>query len=389
MNDSTSAALQDLTDLTAHGPRFHGERGIHDASDWLEARLTAAGLPVQRQTVTLPAWTPGAANSLRVTAPIERDLPVWPMLWSGASDGTVAGRLRPLGPQGIWGDSITWQRFVVEDDDGVVLAYVHARDVGPAAPQPLPHGSDLSVPHLVVGRLDGLQLREWATNGKEVTVQLQGDSGPVDQVAVADNLVVDIPGTGEGAVLICAHYDTFYNTVGAYDNGSGTIALLRLAEQWAATPPARSVRMVWFTAEEWHLGGSRHYVDSATDADLDEIDFVINVDGLGRGAFLETFAAPEEFGHVLHSTVEAHAAKTGKVLETVNRFPPTTGTDDASFYRAGVPSMFMTFNDLHRLHQPDDLPNEGIATNIVWTQGLVERLITLDPPRRPGRPGIL
>lgn len=389
MNDDTARALRDLTDLTASGPRFHGGQGIRDAADWLESRLTRVGLQVRRQEVSLPAWHPGAADRLIVTAPIERALPVWPMLWSGASDGEVTGTLRPLGPQGIWGDSITWHRFVVEDEAGVVLAYVHARDVGPAAPQPLPHGSDTSVPHLVVGRLDGLQLREWLDEGKEVTVALRGDSAAGDEPAVADNLVVDIPGTGDGTVLVCAHYDTFYNTVGAYDNGSGTVALLELAERWAATPPEKSLRLVWFTAEEWHLGGSRHYVDAATDEDLAAIDHVVNVDGLGRGSFLETFASPEEFGVAVHRTVSAYAAETGRVLETTNRFPPTTGTDDASFHRAGVPSVFLTVNDLHRLHQPDDLPNEGIAENIAWALGLVERFVGMSAPRRPGTPGIL
>jgi hypothetical protein len=397
MSQDATRALRDLTDLTAFGPRFHGEQGIHDAADWLVGRLETAGLDVRRQPVSLPAWRPGAENTLLVTTPIERSMPVWPMLWSGGSDGTVTGRLRPLGPQGIWGDSITWQRFVVEDDAGAVVAFVHARDVGPAAPQPLPHGSDLSVPHLVVGRLDGLQLREWSTTERDVTVVLHCDASAGVDAAVADNLVVDMPGTGTGTgtgtgagtVLLCAHYDTFYNTVGAYDNGSGTVALLELAERWAAAPPERSVRLVWFTAEEWHLGGSRHHVDTATAEDLAAIDHVVNVDGLGRGSMLETFASPEEFGVEVDRAVTAYARDTGRVLETVNRFPPTTGTDDASFHRAGVPTVFMTFNDLHRLHQPDDLPNEGIAENIVWAQGLVERFVGLTPPRRPGAPGIL
>ena len=394
-------AFDDLVGLTASGPRFHGGAGIQDASMWLESRLTAAGLPVTRQAVTLPGWNPGHENRLVVTAPIEREMPVWPMLWSGSSGGVVSGILRPLGPQGIWGDSITWQRFTVTDADRAVIAYVHARDVGPAAPQPLPHGSDLSVPHLVVGRLDGLQLTEWSAAGKEVHVELEGSSAPVSEVAVSDNLVVDIPGSGSGsgsgsgasgsedALLLCAHYDTFFNTVGAYDNGSGTVALLRLAEEWAVTPPSRPVRLVWFTAEEWHLGGSRHYVDTASDAELAAISYVINLDGLGRGNFLESFGSPEAFGTLTHGAITSYAAATGRTLETVNRFPPTTGTDDASFYRAGVPSLFVTFNDLHRLHQPDDEPNLGIAANIVWTMGLVRELVLLPVPVRVGRPGIL
>ena len=389
MTDDQAAALADLEKLVSHGPRFHGSAEIAAASRWLESRLTAAGLTVNRQPVRLPGWLPGATNTVRVLTPHERELPTWPMLWSGASQGPTRGRLLPLGPQGIWGDSITWQRFTVVAATGEVIAYLHGRDVGPAAPQPLPSGSDHSVPHLAVGHLDGLQLAEWLDEGKSVEVEIEGASAPAPE-AVSDNLIADIAGTGAGLVLACAHYDTFYNTVGAYDNGSGTIALLHLAEKWATQPPPRSVRLIFFTAEEWHLGGSRHYVGTAAQADLDAIDYVVNIDGLGRGSFAETFAAPEELGTRFHEVLLRYAEQSGRALRTQARFPPPTGTDDASFYRAGVPSLYLTFNDLHRLHQPDDLPDERIARNIAWTTGLVQHVVTTLPrPRRSAAPGIL
>jgi hypothetical protein len=383
-------AYEDLVGLVEHGSRFHGTPEIAAAGDWIEARLTGAGLAVERQRVELPGWSPGTVNRLEVLTPVPRSLPAWPMLWSGASGGVRTGRVTPTGPQGLWGDSMTWRKFIVLDDAGTTVAYLHARDDGPAAPQPLPSGSDLSTAHLAIGRIDGLQLSEWIADGKGVEVELDLDSGPVDSPAVSDNLVVDIGGTGPGLVLLCAHYDSFFNTVGAYDNGSGTIALLRLAERWADAPPPVSVRLVFFTAEEWHLGGSRSYVDAATEEHLASIDYVFNLDGLGRGDFLEAFAAPETFETAFRSAVRQHADLARPGLTLVSRFPPPTGTDDAAFYRAGVPSAFLTFNDLHRLHQPDDLPNPEIGANIAWTVGLVQSLVgSLAAPRRVERPGIL
>ncbi|NII51424.1 M20/M25/M40 family metallo-hydrolase [Frigoribacterium endophyticum] len=382
--DLVATALADLEALVAHGPRFHGTAGIAAAADWLEGRLAAVGLPVAREAVSLPGWQPGTVHRVGVLAPVPRLLPAWPMLWSGATAGAVTGTVEAVGPQGLWGDSMVWQKFVVRDDAGLVLGYLHARDGGPAAPQPLPAGSDREVAHVAIGRLDGLQLTEWLGDGRRVEVELEVDSGPVD-AAVSDNLVVDLPGTGEGRVLVCAHYDSFFNTVGAYDNGSGTVALLHLAERWAAAPPERSVRLVFFTAEEWHLGGSRHHVAQASADELDALDFVVNVDGLGRGSFLEAFASPEAFSTAFRQAVLDHAAETRPGLELVTRFPATSGTDDASFLHAGVPSAFVTFNDLHRLHQPDDEPNEGIAANVVWTVPLVERVVATlrRPPRSP------
>jgi hypothetical protein len=399
-------AYDDLVGLVEHGPRFHGTPGIAAAADWLEGRLTGVGLGVTRQSVSLPGWQPGSVHRVVVVAPIERELPAWPMLWSGSTDGSVTGTVESVGPQGLWGDSMVWHRFVVRGDDGRPLAYLHARDGGPAAPQPLPAGSDLEVAHLAIGRLDGLQLTEWIADERTVVVELEVDAGPVEH-AVGDNLIVDIAGgvdgagdggadglggadASRGAVLLCAHYDTFFNTVGAYDNGSGTIALLELAERWAAQPPPVPVRLVFFTAEEWHLGGSRFYVETATAAELDALDYVLNIDGLGRGSFLEAFAGPEAFSTAFRDALVAYGAETRPDLELVTRFPPTAGTDDASFHRAGVPSAFMTFNDLHRLHQPDDRPNLGIAANIAWTVPLAAHLVaTLPRPDRAAPPRFL
>jgi len=191
-------------------------------------------------------------------------------------------------------------------------------------------------------------------------------------------------------ILVCAHYDTFWNTPGAYDNGSGTIALLHLAQRWAKNPPENPTRLVFFTGEEWHLSGSRAYVAEATPPELDAVGYVINIDGLGRGKFLESFGAPERFEVAFSSTIRRYIESTRGGLEVISRFPPPMGTDDAAFYAAGVPSGFMTFNDFNRLHQPEDVPNREIAANIVWTVGLVDFLVqTLEIPQRADAPGIL
>ncbi|NMR19210.1 M28 family metallopeptidase [Cellulomonas fimi] len=386
--DLRSKALSELRSLVELGPRFHGTSGISAATDFLRGRLTALGLDVEGHQVRTDGWDPGATALVEVTDPIVRQLTCWPMLWSGASTGQIRATLRPHGVQGLWADSMKWHKFAAVVD-GTVVAYLHARDGGPAAPQPLPIGSDESVPHLAIGRIDGLQISEWLADGHEVSVRLSAECAHGGQ-AVSENLTVTIPGrTDTGGVLVCGHYDTFWNTPGAYDNGSGTIALLLLAEQWMQQPPARPVTITFFTAEEWHLAGSRSMVAAASDEDLDRLDYVINLDGLGRGDFLEVFIGPEAFEETVVDRVRAFAGSTRERLEIISRFPPTYGTDHAAFYAAGVPSMHFTFNDLHRLHQPDDLPNDGIAANIAWTVPLVQELVeTLERPSRTPARGI-
>jgi hypothetical protein len=71
---------------------------------------------------------------------------------------------------------------------------------------------------------------------------------------------------------------------GADDDGSGSMALLEIAENLAAArvKPKRSVLFVWHTGEEKGLLGSRWYADHPTVA-RDSIVAQINIDMIGRG----------------------------------------------------------------------------------------------------------
>ncbi|MFT8704505.1 M28 family metallopeptidase [Bifidobacterium aquikefiricola] len=385
MLDSTKAfteelAYRELTHLVSFGCRFHGTSGNHDAADWLCSELlTRTGLTPKRQSVDLAAWNPGLQHGLDITNPVEEHIEAWPLLWSSASEGLIHAHITYLGPCGLWGDSMVWQRFVALDRDNNPLAYLLSRDVGPAAPQPLPAGFDRSVPHFSISHEDGERFLDWIRQGivPEVSLTCDADRGGR---AVSDNIILDIPGSDtsdDSCVILCAHYDTYYNTCGAYDNGSGTIALLNLAQVLAAAPRSYRVRIIFFTAEEWHLAGSRYYVDTADD--LDRIHFVYNIDGLGRADFVELFSAPESLAYRFHSLVEAYNEEAQRDMTVVSRFPPTKGTDDASFHMAGVPTVYMTINDKQRLHQPNDLPEMLSARNIVWAVSMVAAILDRIP----------
>ncbi|MGI8485771.1 MAG: M28 family metallopeptidase, partial [Thermomicrobiales bacterium] len=185
------------------------------------------------------------------------------------------------------------------------------------------------------------------------------------------------------AVIVCGHYDTFWNTVGAYDNGSGVVALLELARRWSTRPPRRPVRLVFFAAEEWHLAGSRAFAAGMSQEDRDGTAFVINLDGLGRGNLLECSVGPETFEQSVTAEIELFATSNRPKLQLSSRFPPLAGTDHAPFYAAGIPSMHLTFNDWNLLHRPEDTPKRAGAGNIAWMVPLVDRLVErLNPAER-------
>src|SRR5207302_6181180 len=80
-----------------------------------------------------------------------------------------------------------------------------------------------------------------------------------------------------------ARRDSIYN--GADDDGSGTTAVLEIAEAFAGArvKPKRSLIFVWHTGEELGLFGSQYFTDHPT-VTRDSIVAQLNMDMFGRGS---------------------------------------------------------------------------------------------------------
>lgn len=79
-----------------------------------------------------------------------------------------------------------------------------------------------------------------------------------------------------------ARLDSIFN--GADDDGSGSMAVLEIAERWAAAPvkPKRSLLFVWHVGEEAGLYGSEWFTDHPT-VPRESIVAQLNIDMIGRG----------------------------------------------------------------------------------------------------------
>jgi hypothetical protein len=79
-----------------------------------------------------------------------------------------------------------------------------------------------------------------------------------------------------------ARLDSIFN--GADDDASGSMAVLEIAERWAAAPvkPKRSLLFVWHVGEEAGLYGSQWFTDHPT-VPREAIVAQLNIDMIGRG----------------------------------------------------------------------------------------------------------
>ena len=73
------------------------------------------------------------------------------------------------------------------------------------------------------------------------------------------NVVLDLPGESDEVIIFTAHYDSTSLSEGAYDNMSGSVGLLALAEYFTTHEHKRTLRFVWCGSEERGLLGSKAY----------------------------------------------------------------------------------------------------------------------------------
>lgn len=198
----------------------------------------------------------------------------------------------------------------------------------------------------------------------------------------SENVLAYIKGTEkpEEVVVLSAHLDhvgnhdgQIYN--GADDDGSGTVALLEIAEAFkkakdAGVGPKRSVLILHVTGEEKGLFGSRFYAENPV-FPLANTVANINVDMIGRvdpehedeKRYIYVIGADR-----LSTGLDAAVTKANKNLDQFNldykyndRNDPQRiyyRSDHYNFAKKGVPAVFF-FSGLHEdYHQPTDTPDK-------------------------------
>ncbi|MGN1413169.1 MAG: M28 family metallopeptidase [Anaerovoracaceae bacterium] len=150
---------------------------------------------------------------------------------------------------------------------------------------------------------------------------------------ISYNVIADIPGEREDTILFTAHYDTTSLSVGAYDNMSGCIGLLAMAEFFQMHKPKYSLRFLWCGSEELGLLGSRAFVETHKE-ELKKYALCINLDmiGTGMGKFRAVCTAEKK----LVSYLEYTAMEYGFGLESVQ---DVYSSDSTPLADQGVPAV--------------------------------------------------
>lgn len=125
--------------------------------------------------------------------------------------------------------------------------------------------------------------------GKTAKIVLEQE----EWVGKSHNVILDIPGETEDYIAFTAHYDSTHLSIGVYDNMSGAVGLLYLAEYFAKHPQHHSLRFIWTGSEERGLLGAKYYCSD--DSRIEKCVMNINLDMIGclMGKFISCVSAGE------------------------------------------------------------------------------------------------
>jgi hypothetical protein len=244
-------------------------------------------------------------------------------------------------------------------------------------------------------KLDGIEKNlkpaAAAVEGKEVSFSINFETKILNTQNVIGLIEGTDPDLKDEYVVVGAHYDHvglgYYGAMfktnigkihnGADDNGSGTAALIELAEAFSKAPPKRSILFIAFSGEENALLGSKYYVNHQPLKPLDKTTAMLNLDMVGRNEDKLLWIGGGFYGDDIRKIVEKANGNIGfEVLYNTGLL--SYASDHGPFLRKKIPAAFF-FTGMHdQYHAPEDdvdLINFPKLTNVTKLAYLTGSLI--------------
>jgi len=415
----------DITEglTTEIGQRLAGTEAEARARDWAVGKLKAMGFSnVRVEMFDMPTWTRGA-ESADILSPFPQKLVVAALGNSASTPpegitGEVVGfdtlaDLQAASDEAVRGKIVFVSHAMPRTQDGSGYGYfggprrqgpgiaskkgaiaIVIRSIGtdhhrnphtgvmnfPDGVKPIPAGA-LTLP-------DAEQLQRILKRGKPVMMRLtlvsqtgHGQSG---------NVIAEIPGRDPrlSPILVGGHLDSWDQGTGAIDDAAGVAIATAAAKRiMDAGRPLRTIRIVWFGAEEFGLFGGQDYLKKhGTEPHyaLAESDF-----GAGRVWRVNSKLGKER---------EAEAKMLQSALAPLGIVPgdldKADGSDIEPLLTAGMPGVGLSqdgtyYFDVH--HTPDDtldkIDPEALRQNVAaWTAMLAVLSGGIEPePKQPKR----
>jgi Zn-dependent M28 family amino/carboxypeptidase len=300
------------------GTRASGLPGHEASADYVAKQLKKAGYEVKRQKFTFPFFRSLTPPTLTQLTPDEQELETDIYEYSGTGDvtgpviptndlvipatpepsstsGCEAGDFEPAPAEPAI--ALTQRGscdFAVKADNAKAAGYdavIIFNEGNPGRTELFVGtlGSPKDIPVVGLSYEDAVALVEDIEAGgatAQITTEVEVDLERETQNVIADLPSKDVDKTAhpDQTVVVGAHLDSVVAGPGINDNGSGSAAILEIAEQMSALKLnkklERPVRFAFWGAEESGLLGSEHYVANLSTNQLSRIYANLNFDML-------------------------------------------------------------------------------------------------------------
>ncbi|HSK51408.1 MAG TPA: M28 family metallopeptidase [Clostridia bacterium] len=294
------AALQDIADANG-GTRVSGSPGYDESVDYAAEVLTAAGYNVTVQPFEFQTFVVLSPTILEVVSPTPMVVPNNILTYSGSGDVTApvsipAGDHRGCNASDFAGFPAGHIALVQRGaPDGFPVACTFALKVTNAynagAVGVIVYNNAAGVINGTLGATFTLDIGATSVTqavGQQLAAQVPGGlvmrlkTDTFRGIATAENVLAESKGGNpDNVVMVGAHLDSVNAGPGIQDNGSGSAAVLEVAEQMARVNTRNKVRFALWGAEEASLVGSTYYVANLSAAEKSRITLYLNFDMIG------------------------------------------------------------------------------------------------------------
>jgi hypothetical protein len=343
---------------TQIGERRAGTPEDKRAAEYIEGKMKEIGLQVSVQKFNFLGWEMTRRPVLRSRNDGEREIPSGIMLFSGSTpSGGITGEVEYLGTMYMVPRFFEFPKYAIVGKGGAHLGYLVVHTDGPVINFVLYGQGKLygCAPYVMVGNDTHEQFQKKLAAGEKIKVSLD-TAGKLVPDMETQNVIGTIPGRElpDEEIIVCAHYDSQYESKGANDNASGVDAMLRVAKNLTAGKgPKKTVRFIAFGAKEYPLYGSTYYVETLKERGLlSRVKNVINLDMVGNGEYLWAWVSHETFKQEILQTIgKSIQKKDFDIRWNYQMFP---ASDHYSFCAEGIPSLMFIYWPYEDYHQVTD-----------------------------------
>ncbi len=357
-------------------PRPSGSERIKQVRSYITSLLKEASYTVEQKSYPFTGWELSEKPTFSFTRPVRKAVECIPVVWSGSTAKEVVGRIAPVYSAIKTFEAYPWQVYGVVDDKNEIIANLMTRpDIVWA--QPLDDCTP-RIPHLILDIEACKLINTWIVDKRDVEIAMCVKSRYIPNQEVTN--IIASNNDKKSKIIISTHYDSMFNTVGAHDNASGTVALLKLAELFSKTN-TEYLKFILFDAEEWNKYGSYCYVNELKKSGLlKRIKLVVNIDSVGVGDHIYLLTSPG---------IEANIRETVASLQTSSEIGVEVSSREAfqqfdswPFMRNGIPVVQIgtrgtpSFAYFH--HPNDDINNINYSLMervIKFLKGFIKALL--------------